>query len=159
MTEKADIAAIFRRHPEVTRAKLLALRRLIIDTAARTDGVGRIEETLRWGQISYLTPETRSGTTIRIDAEGDGVALFVNCQTNLVERYKAIYPETFEYSGSRAILIPGDRSVDEAALAHCIAMALTYHRRVPNNKGRPKVASDDQGARLRQPTISVSEKK
>ena len=91
MNEKADIAAVFRGYPEVTREKLLALRRLIIDTAARTDGVGRIEEALRWGQIGYLTPETKSGTTIRIDAEGNGMALFVNCQTNLVERYKAIY--------------------------------------------------------------------
>lgn len=49
------------------KAKLLALRRLIFDTAKATKGVGVLQETLKWGQPSYLTPQTKSGSTIRID--------------------------------------------------------------------------------------------
>ncbi len=37
------------------RAKLLAVRKLILDTARKTEGVGAIEEALKWGQPSYLT--------------------------------------------------------------------------------------------------------
>jgi len=110
------------------RAQMLALRALVLETAASTPGVGRIEETLKWGQPSFLTPETGSGTTVRIDAHrSGGVALFVSCNTNLVETYKALYPE-MEYEGVRAIVMRGG-AMDEAALRHCIGLALTYHKR------------------------------
>ncbi len=61
------VEAAFGAYPAPVKAKLLALRRLIFDTAKRTKGVGALEETLKWGQPSYLTPETKSGSTIRID--------------------------------------------------------------------------------------------
>jgi len=66
------------------RQRLLALRWLILDTAAATAGVGRIEEALKWGQPSYLTTNPKSGSTIRIDqVPPGGYALYVHCQTNL----------------------------------------------------------------------------
>jgi len=40
---------------------------MIFDVAKKTPGVGKLEEDLRWGQPSYLTLETGSGSTIRID--------------------------------------------------------------------------------------------
>jgi hypothetical protein len=61
------VDAVFRSYPKPIKTKLLALRRLILKTAATTEGVGKVEETLKWGQPSYLTPETKSGSTIRID--------------------------------------------------------------------------------------------
>jgi hypothetical protein len=122
------IAEKFASYPQALRERLLALRALVLDTAAATPGVGRIEEALKWGQPSYLTPETGSGTTVRIDAyPGGGVAVFVNCQTNLVETWKERYPE-LEYEGVRAV-IHRDGPFPDEALTHCIAMALTYHAR------------------------------
>jgi len=47
------VAAIFDAYPPRIRSKLTALRRLILDTAQVTNGVGAIEEALRWGQPSY----------------------------------------------------------------------------------------------------------
>jgi hypothetical protein len=61
------VAAVFGAYPKPLKAKLLALRRLIFETAAATKGVGTLQETLKWGQPSYLTTETKSGSTIRID--------------------------------------------------------------------------------------------
>ncbi|HEY3790370.1 MAG TPA: hypothetical protein VGM09_00960 [Bradyrhizobium sp.] len=61
------VEAAFAAYPKPLKPKLLALRRLILDTASATRGVGALEETLKWGQPSYLTPETKSGSTIRID--------------------------------------------------------------------------------------------
>ena len=98
------------------------------DRTPSTPGVGRIEETLKWGQPSYLTPETGSGTTVRIDAHsGGGVAMFVHCQTDLVATFRRHYPG-LDYEGARAIVMR-DGPVDEAALRHCIGLALTYHPR------------------------------
>ena len=63
----AAVDAMFDACPAPGRTKLKALRKLIFDTAKATKGVGRIEEALKWGQPSYLTAETGSGSTIRID--------------------------------------------------------------------------------------------
>lgn len=117
--------------PEPARARLRALRRLILDTAATTEGVGAIQETLKWGQPSYLTPETGSGSTIRIDRvkpADDQVAMFFHCQTDLVATFRELYPE-LSYSGNRAILLDADRKLPEKKLRHCVALALTYHSR------------------------------
>jgi hypothetical protein len=70
----ARVASRFKAYPPGLRARLLTLRALVFDTAARTEGVGRLTETLKWGQPSYLTEETGSGSTVRIDRlkKGDG---------------------------------------------------------------------------------------
>jgi hypothetical protein len=60
------VRAVFARTPSSVRRKLLALRRLIFATAA-AEGVGALDETLRWGQPAYRAARSRSGTTVRID--------------------------------------------------------------------------------------------
>jgi hypothetical protein len=124
------VDAVFDAYPKPLKAKLLALRRLIFDTAKTTQGVGALQETLKWGQPSYLTPETKSGSTIRIDqvksAPGQ-YAVYFHCQTNLVETFRELYPKEFSYGGNRSILLNAKGEVPEAALRHCVALALTYH--------------------------------
>ena len=123
------VEAVFVAYPKPVKAKLLALRRLIFDTAKVTKGVGRVEETLKWGQPSYLTPETKSGSTIRIDrvkSEPGQYAVYFHCQTNLVETFRELYPE-LRYGGNRCILLNAADKVPEAALRHCVALAMTYH--------------------------------
>jgi hypothetical protein len=124
------VDAVFDAYPKPLKAKLLALRRLIFDTAKATKGVGALQETLKWGQPSYLTPETKSGSTIRIDqvksASGQ-YAVYFHCQTNLVETFRELYPKEFSYGGNRSILLNAKGEVPEAALRHCVALALTYH--------------------------------
>jgi hypothetical protein len=124
------VQAAFDAYPKPLRPKLLALRRLILDTAKTTEGVGAIEETLKWGQPSYLTPETKSGSTIRIDAIKSGAgqyAVYFHCQTNLVETFRELYPSEFSYGGNRCIILNAADDVPEPALRHCVALALTYH--------------------------------
>lgn len=106
----------------------MALRDLIQQTAAETPGVGPLQETLKWGEVSYLTP-SGSGTTVRIgrDKKSNRPAVFVNCQTDLLNRYRTLYPDAFGYDGDRGVVL-GD-APDEAALKHVIALALTYHMR------------------------------
>ncbi len=127
--EDANVAAVFDGYPRPVRAKLMRLRQLIFDTATRTEGVGKLKETLKWGQPSYLTEMSKSGTTIRIDATKDGrYAMYVHCQTNLIERFRQRYPEALAYEGNRAVLFEASEDIPVNELRHCIAMALTYHR-------------------------------
>ncbi len=125
------VKATFGAYPKPVKAKLLALRRLIFDTAKATEGVGALEEALKWGQPSYLTTDTKSGSTIRIDqvkeAEGQ-YAVYFHCQTDLVETFRELYPE-LHYGGNRSILLNAEEKLPEASLRHCVALALTYHLR------------------------------
>ena len=123
------VAAVFSSYPEPLRTKLLALRQLILDTARTTEGVGPLEETIKWGQVSYLTPETGSGSTVRIDQVKPAAkqyAVYFHCQTNLVETFRELYPE-LSYGGNRSILLDTSRALPKEALRHCVALALTYH--------------------------------
>src|ERR1700737_423893 len=124
------VDAVFNAYPGPIRAKLLALRRLIFDTAKATNGVGALEETLKWGQPSYLTPETKSGSTIRIDrvkSAANRYAVYFHCQTDLVETFRELYPTELSYGGNRSILLNAEDELPEPALRHCVALALTYH--------------------------------
>lgn len=121
------ISAVLATYPPALQERLTALRQLIYETAEQTSGVGPLEETLKWGQLSYLTSKSGSGTTVRIDRDkSSGLpALYVNCQTDLLSRYRTLYPDAFHYDGNRGVII-GD-APDMAALQHVIALALTYH--------------------------------
>ena len=135
---------VFAAYPQPAKAKLLALRRLILATAKATRGVGRIEEALKWGQPSYLTPETKSGSTVRIDhVAGKQVAIYFHCQTDLVATFRELYPDQWSYGGNRCILLSAEDKVDEAALRHCIALALTYHL----NKRRARTSAEPRSKR------------
>lgn len=128
----ADVKAAFAAYPSDVKADLLRLRELIFDTAAATDGVGALQETLKWRQPSYLTPETKSGSTIRLDhiARQPGrYALYFHCQSGLVDRFRELYPDRFEFEGKRALVFEAGRKLPEKPLRHCIALALTHHLR------------------------------
>jgi hypothetical protein len=130
------VDAVFSAYPKPVKAKLLALRRLIFDTAKATEGVGALQETLKWGQPSYLTPETKSGSTIRIDrlkSSANQYAVYFHCQTDLVETFRNLYPTELSYGGNRSIILNAEDAIPEPALRHCVALALTYHL----NKRKP----------------------
>jgi Domain of unknown function (DU1801) len=124
------VDAVFAAYPKLLKAKLLALRRLILETAAATKGVGTLQETLKWGQPSYLTTETKSGSTIRIDqvkSVANRYAVYFHCQTDLVATFRELYPRELSYGGNRSILLNAEDELPEPALRHCVGLALTYH--------------------------------
>jgi Domain of unknown function (DU1801) len=129
--ETAAVDRVFQSYPPKMRQKLLALRKLILQTAASTDGVGKVEETLKWGEPAYVTSESKSGSTIRIAWKKSNpaqYAMYFNCQTNLVETFRALFPSEFKFEGNRAIVFAESQAVPTDALAFCVTAALTYHR-------------------------------
>ena len=125
------VAAVFQAYPPKIRAKLMDLRELVFGVAEATDGVGPLDETLKWGQPSYLTAATGSGSTIRLDRlkKDEGYALYFHCQSGLVDQFRDLYGDAFRYEGKRALLFaPGER-LPVKALRHCVGLALTHHLR------------------------------
>jgi len=108
----------------------MVLRQLILDTAASIESVGGIEETLKWGEPSYLTPKTKSGSTIRIawkESQEDQYSIYFKCTANLVPAFREKYPEKLTFGGNRSIDFKMDDKVPVKELKSCIALALTYH--------------------------------
>lgn len=134
MTEQlpSQTQLVFDDLPKAMAARLAALRSLILETAAENPAIGPLEETLKWGEPAYLTSASKSGTTVRINRHkksGDEYAIYVHCQTDLVERYKQLYDDVLTFEGSRAIVFGVDQEIPVQAVKHCLAMALTYHVR------------------------------
>ncbi len=128
----ADVAEVFAGYSDAVRPKLLELRDLIFETAAESEVVGELTETLKWGEPAYLTEASRSGTTIRIGWKAERpeqYGLYVHCQTNLVDTFRALFPQELRLQGNRAILFDRSEDLPREALSLCIAMALTYHRK------------------------------
>ena len=99
-----------------------------MDAASETEGVDGLEETLKWGEPSYLT---RGGSTVRMDRKDkspDRYAIYFNCNTPLVETFKRIYGDTFTFEGKRAIVFGETDQLPIDELKHCVSTALTYHR-------------------------------
>jgi hypothetical protein len=126
-----DVATAFERHPPALREALLDLRALVFAVTNATPGTGQLVETLKWGQPAYLTEKPKSGTTLRIDADannGGDYALYVPCTTNLVVDWRERYPG-LTFGGTRSVHFRLDAELPVEEISHCIALAMTYHRR------------------------------
>lgn len=121
-----DIQAKFDSYPKDAQRQLEGVRKLILKIAAENE-LGDVEEALKWGEAAYLV---KGGTTIRLDWKPEDPAVikvFFHCQTRLIETFKEIYQDEFEYEGKRAIVIFLDTNIEQVPLGHCIELALKYH--------------------------------
>jgi len=126
----STVAGVFESYPLPVKEKLLFLRQLIFSVAAEAEGVGQIEESLKWGQPSYATLRPKSGSPIRIDQIKSQVgqyAMYFHCQTTLVDAFREIYTNDFRFEGNRSIIFQCENEIPIQSLRHCVSMALTYH--------------------------------
>lgn len=115
----------FSSYPDDVAPLLMELRALIYQTATQ-DGIENLTETLKWGEPSYLSAK---GSTIRFDWKAKSpkqYALYFNCNSLLVETFKELYGDCFNFEGKRAIVFQLDEKINTKALTHCLSMALRY---------------------------------
>ncbi|MEP2102747.1 MAG: DUF1801 domain-containing protein [Parasphingorhabdus sp.] len=128
----SQIQLVFDSYAKAAQDRLIQLRSLVFEVAAHDDRIGPLEETLKWGQPSYLPSATKSGTTIRIDANAktsENCAIYVHCGTDLVGRWRELYDESLHFEGNRAVIFDADKPLPVEPVKHIMAMALTYHLR------------------------------
>ena len=116
--------------PNTAQTQFHAIRAIVQD-AARTADIGALSETLKWGQPAWLPQKSGIGSTLRIawsDKHPNDIGLFVNCNSNLCEQMRTIYPRDFRYEGNRALYIALNAPLPEQAIHHCAHLTLTYHR-------------------------------
>ena len=127
----SEVAVIFNSYPQKIKSKLMFLRQLIFDTAASIEGIGEIEETLKWGEPSYLTTQSKTGSTIRIawkESQKQKYSMFFKCTADLIPAFREKFPQKLKFGGNRSIDFNINDDVPVKELKQCIALALTYHR-------------------------------
>ena len=113
--------------PNEVKPRIESLRTLIIETASELDHITEMLETLKWGELSYLV---KKGSTIRINwspKKPEVYSIYFVCSTSLVETFKMLYGDLFQYEKNRAIHFGLDDVVPKEELKHCISLALRYH--------------------------------
>ncbi len=99
----------------------------IIETALETEGVGELEESVKWGQPSFTPKKPNIGSSIRIQTnKDDTLSLMFICTTGLVDEFRSLYGDRLILKGNREIhLRADDLDKNRDALKHCISLALT----------------------------------
>lgn len=123
-----EVEFVFSNYPDSIRDKMLNLRALVIETAKEIEAITVLQETLKWGEPSFIT---KIGSTIRMDwkeKSPNQYAMYFQCTSRLVETFKMIFRDTFNFEGKRAIVFQLEEEIPTASLKHCIKAALTYHK-------------------------------
>lgn len=123
----SEIKSSFSSYPPQARTKVSYLRKLILETAEEI-GITDLEETLKWGEPSYLT---KHGSTIRIgwkEKKPDQYAMYFKCTSKLVPAFQLAFGGLFKYETTRAIIFKLNDEVPVKELKQCIKAALTYHK-------------------------------
>lgn len=124
----SQVKQVFDNYPDSVRNKIFVLRELIFEAAREMDVFTNIEETLKWGEPSYLT---KHGSTIRIgwkQKTPDQYAMYFKCTSRLVTVFRTIYNKRLNFEGNRAIVFQLNDKIPHEDLKHCIKAALSYHK-------------------------------
>lgn len=130
LQQTKDALSVMDSYPRHVSNKLYVLRQLVLDCAEEEDSITQLEETLKWGEPSYIA---KKGSTIRIDwkrKNPDQYAIYFKCTSKLVETFREVYGDTFSYENNRAIVFPLDQKLPKKLIPlikQCIKAALTYH--------------------------------
>ncbi|PCJ92811.1 MAG: hypothetical protein COA50_14850 [Flavobacteriaceae bacterium] len=123
-----NVEKVYNNYPDSVRNKMVVLRNLIIETAGEIEEITSLEETLKWGEPSYLT---KIGSTIRMDWKEktpNQYAMFFQCTSRLVETFRFMFGNTLHFDGKRAIIFQLEDTLPTEELKYCIKAALTYHK-------------------------------
>ncbi len=122
---KTEVQEKFDSYPEHIIPLMLQLRDLMFNVAENLN-LGEVEETLKWGEPSYLV---KNGSAVRMDWKPKRPTqyfLFFHCQTTLVDTFRELYSTSLEFQGNRAIALNVNSKLPERVVQHCLEMAFRY---------------------------------
>lgn len=122
------VEIVFANYPDFVRDKMQFLRELVIETAEEIHEISKLEETLKWGEPSFLA---KGGSTLRMDWKEktpDQYAMYFKCTSRLVDTFRLVFDNKFQFEGSRAIVFQLNQIIPIEELKECIRATLTYHK-------------------------------
>lgn len=128
ITTNPEVDKVFANYPDFVRDKMQKLRELVIETAEETPGLSDMEETLKWGEPSFVT---KNGSTLRMDWKEktpNQYAMYFQCTSRLVDTFRLVFDHIFQYEGNRAIVFQLNQKIPVEELKECIRASLLYHK-------------------------------
>lgn len=119
---------VFDKYPDQVQDKMKFLRNFVRKTAKKTEGISSLEETVKWGEPSFVV---KKGSTLRMDWKAkkpNQYALYFQCTSKLVATFRMLYQDIFTFEGNRAIIFQLEDALPEKELEKCIQATLLYHR-------------------------------
>ena len=98
----SKVEAVFTNYPDFVRDKMQHLRKLVRETAEETEDVVVLEETLKWGEPSFVT---KDGSTLRMDWKEktpNQYAIYFQCTSRLVDTFRLVFDHKFQYEGKKS---------------------------------------------------------
>ena len=121
------VVQTFGQYPTSVKDRLLEVRALIFQVQQADSDIGELDETLRWGEVSYLTGQSKSGSMVRLAMTRSGdPAVFFHCGTTLIERFRGQYGHVFEFDSNRALILTRPVAETKAELLDCLRQAFRY---------------------------------
>lgn len=128
LTTSPEFKDKLKSYPDFVRDKMQFLRELVVETAKDIPEVSNLEETLKWGEPSFLN---KNGSTLRMDWKEktpNQYQMYFKCTSRLVETFKLVFGDLFEYEKNRAIIFQLDQEIPVEELKKCIKATLMYHK-------------------------------
>ena len=122
------VADKFAQYPPNVRKKMLALRKLVLQTAKELQLLEQLEESLKWNEPSY---HVKGGSPLRMDWKPktpEQYALYFVCTTKLVDTFRELYGDRLIFEGNRAIVFSMTDELPVATVKKCLTMAFRYQR-------------------------------
>ena len=119
--------AVFASYPATVSDKMQFLKELVLETAEEINEIDTLEITLKWNEPSFVTTK---GSTLRMDwkeKSPDQYALYFQCSSRLVDTFRLVFGNLFQYEGKRAIVFQLQQKIPVAEVKECIKAALRYH--------------------------------
>lgn len=128
LIQNPKVDAIFDNYPKNVHCQMLFLRNLVIECAEEIKEITELEITLKWGEPSFIS---KYGSTLRMDwkeKNPNQYAMYFQCSSRLIETFKMVFGDIFQYEGKRAIVFQLDEEIPLEQLKSCIAVTLMYHK-------------------------------
>ena len=128
VTTNPKVESVFANYPDFVRDKMQQLRELVLETAEDTSNLSDLEETLKWGEPSFVA---KSGSTLRMDWKEktpNQYAMYFQCTSRLVDTFRLVFDQLFQYEGNRAIVFQLNQKIPVEELKECIRASLIYHK-------------------------------
>jgi hypothetical protein len=100
----------------------------LVFALAEEQGLGEVEETLKWGEPSYLV---KKGCTVRFDWKPkypEQYFIFFNCKTKLLDTFRELHSDVLQFEGNRAIVLNIHDPLPISAISQCLELSLKYKR-------------------------------
>jgi len=123
-----DVEAIVLAYPPEVRSRFHEFRKLVLELADSTEGVNKLEESLKWGEPAF---KSNIGSPFRFGwspKRPDQFGIYFICTTTLVETFRQLYPDFFTFDGNRGLIFSPDEEFPKEPLIHSLQLALRYKK-------------------------------